>query len=204
MKKVLLGICGIGNGHIERQKNIIDLLLSQGVRVVVASTRHSIDRISVLYPSIDIVEVTIPWITCNADGVNFVDSLSRYQKTGINLYEEFLQFANTVENLFEGKPDFVISDYEPNVAQYAYASNVPLINMEQQAKYLYIPEEPIVGYGIGEEISRLSYFFPRSDLRIISSFFPINISSSTSKVIITPPIVKQLSKNEKRKKKIIV
>ena len=34
MKKVLIGICGIGNGHINRQKLIIDELLKYDVEIV--------------------------------------------------------------------------------------------------------------------------------------------------------------------------
>lgn len=204
MKKVLLGICGIGNGHIERQKNIIDLLLAKDVKIVIATTRNNIERLKRLYPTIDIIEIIIPWITCNANGVDFSDTLFKYRKSQVNLYEEFLEFANAVEEILVGKPNIVISDYEPNVAQYAYASNIPLINMEQQAKYLYIPEENIDGYGIGEEISRLNYFFPKSNMKIISSFFPLKVESSETKIIVTSPIVKELPKNKKCKKKIIV
>jgi hypothetical protein len=41
-----------------------------------------------------------------------------------------------------GKPDLVISDYEPISAQYAYASGTPLVTIDQQSKYLVGDYEP--------------------------------------------------------------
>lgn len=43
-----------------------------------------------------------------------------------------------------------MTDYEPNVAQYAYAVNRPLICLEQQSKFLYLSEEKIEHYSITE------------------------------------------------------
>jgi len=104
-----------------------------------------------------------------------------------NYYKEFLEMAVEVEDYFEGVPDIVISDYEPNVAQYAYARNIKLINLEQQSKYLYIEQEMINNISIIEEKSRLKYFFPKSDLHIISSFFPLNCDNNN--LVVTSPII---------------
>ena len=40
MKKVLIGICGIGNGHVNRQICVIKKLLNQGMKILVATTKE--------------------------------------------------------------------------------------------------------------------------------------------------------------------
>ena len=202
MKKVLVGICGIGNGHINRQMCVIEELLKNEVMVVVATTEEKKKILNREFPQIPIIIITIPWITCGSSGLDYNDCLIKYKNNNIDQYEQFFKFCMLVEMAFKSKPDLIISDYEPNVAQYAYASMTPLICMEQQAKFIYLDELDIKDASIKEEIYRLNYFFPKYDKRIISSFFPICINNE--KVSVVTPIIPKLAIHSKVSKKVVV
>lgn len=203
-KKILLGICDIGNGHVSRQKCIIEELAKCNVEIVLAVTANSMPYFNSVFPDLKKVLIRIPWIFCNNVGVDFNKTLIKYKKDKKDQFKSFLQFASVVQKCFEGEvPDFIISDYEPNVAQFAYSMNIPLICMEQQSKFLFLDNVPIDGITINEEIARLSYFFPKVDYRYISSFFPIEMTDKLHATII-PPILKKLSRKENDKSKVVV
>lgn len=66
---------------------------------------------------------------------------------------------------FLGRPDLVISDYEPVSAQYSYALRIPLVTVDQQSKYLLADSREMPTFGDltpNEEIARLSLFFPKA------------------------------------------
>ena len=201
MKKILIGICGIGNGHLNRQICVINELKSKGFEVLAAT---SIDKVSVIKKkcNIDALPIIIPWIVCDKNGVNFKDTLEKYCLSTQDRFKNFLEFSIAVEKYFNGKPDLVITDYEPNVAEYAYASNLKLITMEQQSKFLYLENIEINDFSINEEINRINYFFPKYDMKIISSFFPINIKKNN--VVVVPPIINELEKRNKEDNKVLV
>lgn len=98
-----------------------------------------------------------------------------------------MELSINIEEEFNGIPDLVIADYEPNVIQYAYVRNLHVICIEQQSKFIYISDDIILGFSSIEEKSRLNYFEPRFDKKIISSFFDININDQ--KVEVVPPII---------------
>lgn len=187
MKKVLVGICDIGNGHINRQKSVISYLRSQGICVAVVTPQRSADYLQRLFPDIKIIQSAIPWITCDKEGIDFIDTLERHVKNKLDYYEIFLRAAIQIEEYFRVKPDLVISDYEPLTARYAYARSIPVICMEQQAKYIYLKNILLADHSNQEEKSRLNLFFPHTDLRIISSFFPVD--NLPKDVICIPPII---------------
>lgn len=200
--KILVGICGIGNGHLNRQTSVIEYLLECGHEVVIATTDNNKEHFFKKCPNVKVININIPWITCNTKGIDFKDSLNKYIDNNVDQYKTFFEFAINVENAFNGIPDVVITDYEPNVAQYSYAVNVPLICMEQQSKFLYLKEEKIENFSIVEEIKRINYFFPKYDKKIISSFFPIKIKDN--KVKIVSPIIKNMKKIDKKKNQVLV
>ena len=70
MKKILVGICGIGNGHINRQICVIEQLLKYDVMVVVATTEDKKKIINRKFSKIPVILVTIPWITCDDTGLD--------------------------------------------------------------------------------------------------------------------------------------
>lgn len=187
MSKILIGTCDIGNGHINRQKSVIRELMKYNTEIVLAVTEKSRPIFLQEFPTLQMVITKIPWIVCNESGVDYRSTLSIYQKDKFDFYENFLLFSQEVTELFSGKPNLVISDYEPTVAWYAYSVNCPLVCVEQQSKYIYLPEIPIPGYSKQEEVSRLNCFFPKVDLRIISSFFKLSLSPDN--VVVIPPIV---------------
>lgn len=200
MKKVLVGICGIGNGHINRQICVIKVLIEHGYKLLIATEKEKIETLKNIFPNEKIIELTIPWIVCDKDGLNYKETLNKYNN--IDYFRKYLEFGINVEKELNGKPDLVISDYEPNVAQYAYSANIPLITMEQQSKFLYLDEIKIDNHSIEEEKYRLNYFFPRYDKKIISSFFPIDFEKSD--VIQVPPIISSISKKETKEDFILV
>ena len=194
MKKILIGVCGIGNGHINRQACVINELLKEKIQVVVATQAEKVNILKERFPTLNIIKINIPWITCNEDGIDINNTLNKYKEDKINQYSEFLEFCLKVENIFNGRPDLIISDYEPNVAQYAYLRGVPIITMEQQSKFLYIKEINLNGYSIKEEKARINYFFPKYSKKIISSFFPMNIKDKD--IIVVPPIIDKIEKQK--------
>ena len=69
--KILIGICGIGNGHLNRQTNVINLLKQNGNEIVIATTNNNILNLKERFPNTKILEVNIPWIACNEKGIDF-------------------------------------------------------------------------------------------------------------------------------------
>ena len=53
VKKILLGVCDIGNGHISRQKCIIKELLKCNVELILAVTDNSIRKFDYEFPEIE-------------------------------------------------------------------------------------------------------------------------------------------------------
>jgi hypothetical protein len=204
VKKILLGVCDIGNGHISRQKCIIRELLKCNVELILAVTENSIMKFDYEFPEIKKVLINIPWVSCDNEGVNFEDTLRRYRDSKKDQFESFLEFSVKVRQCFHGDPpDIVMTDYEPNVAQFAYAMNIPLICMEQHSKFLYLHSEEIDGVTINEGAARLRFFFPKVDYRFISSFSPISIEDKEG-VTVLSPIIRKLTKSKIDQSKIVV
>jgi Glycosyl transferase family 1 len=67
--------------------------------------------------------------------LDFAASLDAAQNQHINFFQENIAAMAQAQKMI-GKPDLVISDYEPVSAQYAYAYDAPLITVDQQSKYL--------------------------------------------------------------------
>jgi len=200
--KILIGICGIGNGHLSRQTNVINLLMNNHHEIVIATTKNNINYFENKFPNFKVLEISIPWIACNSKGIDFETSMKKYQEGEIDQFSEFLNFSMGVEKTFSGVPDLVITDYEPNVAQYSYAVDIPLICMEQQSKFLYLDEIKIRNYSILEEKKRINYFFPKYAYKVISSFFPIIIKDKNIKVV--TPIISPLKEIKPKKNHILV
>ena len=170
--------------------------------IVIATTKNNINYFEKKFSNFKVLEISIPWIACNSKGIDFVTSMNRYNEGNIDQFSEFLNFSINVEKAFSGVPDLVITDYEPNVAQYSYAIDKPLICMEQQSKFLYLDEMKISNYSILEEKKRINYFFPKYAYKVISSFFPIVIKEKNVKVV--TPIISPLNKIISKKNHILV
>lgn len=190
--KILYGICGIGSGHTQRQLPIITHLAKTCRIVVFAYGQsytfyrdhfHKQDNVTVLM-------VSVPFYVGNGSGIDF--ALSHQRNAGQDHLSVNLQAMARAQALL-GKPDLVITDYEPNAAQYAYATGAPLVTLDQQSKYLLgdFPED-LNGQSYRDEVALLSMFFPRADLRLACSFFkvlPRKGSDKTEEVEIVAPIL---------------
>ena len=60
IKKILVGICGIGNGHINRQICVIKELLRNNYEVLVATESCKIQAIKDTFKNVKVIELYIP------------------------------------------------------------------------------------------------------------------------------------------------
>lgn len=181
----MYGICGIGNGHLYRQLPIIESLLKDNHYIMFFCYGNSLAYIKkhyAMHPNVNMVEVNVPYYIGNAEGLDFVKT---EQINRIDFDINLKAFAET--QLWLGKPDLVISDYEPFSAQYGYAYNCKVITIDQQSKY-FVEDYPdqLAGTGYNDEVMRLRMFFPLAQ-RIACSFFKVD---SSPEVEIVPPILR--------------
>lgn len=186
MKKVLYGICGIGNGHFFRQTPVIDFLLSQQTQILFFAYGESLKLLNRYQdnPLVKIVEVAVPYFIGNPQGLDFIttEQINKNFDYSINLKA----FSETQSWL--GNPDVVLTDYEPVSAQYGYAYGVNVITIDQQSKFFSRSTPPeINGFTCEDEIMRLNMFFPVAR-RLACSFFRV---SEKNDVIIVPPLYRQ-------------
>ena len=190
--KILYGICGIGNGHTYRQLPIIEHFAKTCEIMIFAHgasydfyTGHFKDN-----PSVKIIWVAVPFYVGNSNGLDFKATAETFLDREQDIFKTNCLALDHAQNEL-GKPDIVITDYEPISAQYAYAYNIPLITIDQQSKYLCgnFPKE-VGGFTFEDEIARLHMFFPKVQARIACSFFNVSIKDNSDKVSIFPPILK--------------
>jgi uncharacterized protein (TIGR00661 family) len=194
-KKILYGICGIGNGHTFRQLPIVKYLADQGNEILIFGYDASLKFFSDFsknYKNISIQRVEVPYYQGNPKGLDFAASnqITANQKDFFRVNCEAMAQADRTL----GKPDLVMSDYEPVSAQYAYACSSPLVTIDQQSKYL-VGNFPSLlnGQGYSDEVMRLNMFFPRVDRRFACSFFQVISSEDQAKnsmVDIVPPVLR--------------
>ncbi|HSI20356.1 MAG TPA: glycosyltransferase family protein [Verrucomicrobiae bacterium] len=189
-KKILYGVCGIGNGHTQRQLPLIEHFAGRHTIVIFAYDSsyafyaNHFDN----HPSVTVVEVAVPFYVGSKDGIDFeaTEQLPRNQKdfAGINAK------AKAMAKELIGTPDLVISDYEPICAEYAYEHGAPLITIDQQSKYLAgdFPQE-LHGLTYADEVARLKLFFPTAACRIACSFFDVRKKEGGDDVLMLPSIL---------------
>ncbi|OGL98298.1 hypothetical protein A2318_00535 [Candidatus Uhrbacteria bacterium RIFOXYB2_FULL_45_11] len=192
MKKILYGVCGIGNGHTQRALPLIEHFAKQH-QVVIFAYGSSLAFFRKQFDGHDhilVLEVAVPFYVGNKEGIDFeaTKNLPANQKEfdAINANA----FALTEELL--GTPDLVISDYEPISAEYSYKHNAPLVTIDQQSKYLTgdFPTE-LHGETFADEVARLKLFFPIANDRIACSFFDVTKTLDGMDVKMFPPILKE-------------
>lgn len=201
--KIVFGVCSLGQGHINRQKLIIKNFLNKGHQILVVTSSGN-NYFQQEFLDVSVVSCSVPWISTDNDGIDFIDCLKKHENNNIDYFKEFLLMSIEIEKYFNGEPDLVISDYEPNVAKYAYARDIKLVNLEQQSKFLYLSEQNVNNINLLEEKSRIKYFFPKSDFRIISSFFDINYNGDESVFLIPPIIAKNSTEFDVDDKLVVV
>lgn len=198
MKKILYGICGIGNGHFFRQMPIIDFLISQKYQVLFFAYGESLKLLNRYKDNslIKIVEVNVPYFIGDKNGLDFINT----ELINSNFDYSLNLKAFSEAQAWLGKPDLVLSDYEPVCAQYGYAFGVPVITIDQQSKFFTkSTPENINGFTCTDEIMRLNMFFPLAK-RLACSFFNV---AEKNDVIIIPPIHRQSILDIKNKRQPI-
>ena len=196
-KKILYGVCGIGMGHTYRQLPLLDELAKDNriVLFVYGESKSFYEEHFRHSENVTVLTVSVPFYVGNAQGLDFAETAKRIAASGID-HEAINLAAMELTQKLIGKPDLVISDYEPVCAQYAYASGTPLVTIDQQSKYLVGDySQAIAGQTCLDEVARLRLFFPKAALRLACSFFTvprraIGRSAASEKVIICPPIIK--------------
>lgn len=193
-KKILYGVCGIGMGHTHRQLPLLDAL-SRDNRIVLFAYGESLRFYKEHFAGserVTIVPVAVAFYAGNAEGLDFAETARRIKASGIDYQAINLAAMEAAQKLI-GKPDLVISDYEPVSAQYAYACGAPLVTIDQQSKYLAADFSRVLrGQTCLDEVARLRLFFPQAAARIACSFFavPQDGKAEAEKVLFYPPIIK--------------
>ena len=182
---ILYGICGIGNGHYNRQLPIIRYLLNQGHKIVVFTYGEGLAYFRNRFPAhqnLSIVPVANPYYVGARDGLDFEQTAEA--KSNQNVDFNRINASAMKHALKElGRPDLVISDYEMVSAQYAYAKHAPLVTLDQQSKYLVGDfSTDLNGTNYQDEIERLRMFFPVATKRIAVSFFRVPTSTKSNGV----------------------
>jgi uncharacterized protein (TIGR00661 family) len=196
-KKILYGVCGIGMGHTYRQLPLLDELAKDNriVLFVYGESKVFYEEHFRHSKNVTVLTVSVPFYVGNAQGLDFAETARLIAASGID-HEAINLTAMELTQKLIGKPDLVISDYEPVSAQYAYASGTPLVTIDQQSKYLIGDySQAIAGQTCLDEVARLRLFFPAAALRLACSFFTVprravGKSAASEEVIICPPIIK--------------
>ena len=187
-KKIIYGICGIGNGHTYRQEPVIAQLAKEGHQICIFAYGESLKYYSSKYSEnicIKVLQVAIPFYIGSIDkGLDFGQTA---QINNNNYFHINTQAMAEAQNWL-GRPDLCVTDYEPVSAQYAYAYQAPVITFDQQSKYLAQTfPETLAGLSYHDEVMRLNMFFPLVYKRIACSFF--DVRHEKSDLLIMPPIL---------------
>jgi uncharacterized protein (TIGR00661 family) len=188
--KLLYGISGIGTGHSNRQMPIIEHFARDSeVAIFCYDESHRIySKRFADQDNVTIIPIDIPFIAGNLHGLDWEETARVNRGKDFNTINS-QAMAKAQEVL--GRPDLVVTDYEPLSAQYAYAHDAPLVTLDQQSKYLLGHEFPEVeGQSFQDEIMRLRMFFPTADARVACSFFQVDSTENRYGVTIFPPTLK--------------
>ncbi len=191
-RKILYGVCGIGNGHTQRQLPLLEYF-SKDSQIVIFAFDLSLNFFKKYFignSNVTVVEVAVPFYVGTKDGLDLeaTAKLEQNQKD----FDKINNAAFIKAREILGKPDLVISDYEPNAAKYGYEHGVSVVTIDQQSKYLYglFPKE-LGGLTYMDEVARLKMFFPTAATRIACSFFDVARREDGEKVLMFPPIINQ-------------
>lgn len=186
--KILVGICGIGHGHCARQFQIIRELEKNGHEIRILTYGNGVTFFENY--DIKVYKVFVPFVMFKNGRIDFFNYI---KKNNIKILTGYFQNKKIFKELKKENfiPDICISDYEPIVASFSYKLNIPLINIDQQSKFIYIEADKINGFSIFEEKNRMKLFFPKCDQKLIISFYKIDKKLLPSNVKILPPIIRE-------------
>ncbi|MEJ3744823.1 glycosyltransferase family protein [Actinomycetes bacterium KLBMP 9797] len=177
-RRVLVGACGMGNGHASRQLNLVNRLRERGHQVAIITFGDGVAALDDAFPSH--VPIAVPthhpggWVAMTPTGIDISRSAANGRALDPGGDAWNFALAEQVVAQLGGEPDAVLTDYEPASAQLAYMFGSRLITTEQQSKFLMYRTPDAGGYTRWHEAAKLRYFFPAADRRIASSFFPLD------------------------------
>ncbi len=191
-KKLLWGVCGVGCGHAYRQLPLLNHFAVRH-RIVIFAYGNSLRIYSQAFKNrknVTVLEVAPPYWMDGEYGIGFRETAGlakNMEQDSLTINCEALARAGELI----GRPDLVISDYEPTSAQYAYAYDAPLVTLDQQSKYLCdgFPEK-LDGTDRSSEVMRLNMFFPKAEARLACSFFRPKGKNNRSDIRLFPPILR--------------
>ncbi|KKP95878.1 MAG: hypothetical protein US13_C0002G0188 [candidate division TM6 bacterium GW2011_GWE2_36_25] len=190
-KNIVVGVCGIGNGHCNRQLPIISTLLEQNHQITILTYGDGLSFFKNKFgqhKNVTIILVANPYFVGCPQGLDF-EKTALSSKNNVDFNHINSQAMHLLSQKI-GTPDLVISDYEMVAAQYAYAKQVPLLTLDQQSKYLVGKFEATLNKtSYIDEIERLNLFFPLAAKRIATSFFKVE-KINNKEVEVLPSILK--------------
>lgn len=187
--KILYGICGLGRGHVMRQFPILQALVNRGDALAILAYGESL---SVLRPwghahGVCVEEVAVPFVVGTATGIDLVATQNHPDNQ--RDFEALNAPAKAAALNALGTPDVALSDYEPTVAEVAYAHGLPLVTIDQQSKMLLANNTlpPVLaGLTAADEVARLRYFFPTAAHRLACSFFRVGGTGGGVRIVPSP------------------
>lgn len=115
MKKIVYGICGIGNGHLFRQLPILNHLLNYGHKIIIFTYGTAYEFFNNQFilklsseekDRLKIVKVDVPYFIGNINGLDFIKAA---QINDLSMNNNLMAFS--IAQDYIGKPDLIISDY---------------------------------------------------------------------------------------------
>lgn len=203
--KILIGVCGIGNGHCIRQYELCKALLKREHEIRILTYGKGVTFFK--NTDIKVYDVYVPMITFKGEKINIYDFVKRnILKIVPGTLKNKIVYKQLKKENFV--PDLCISDYEPTVAKIAYKLKKTLINIDQHSKFIYM-NDIVNGFSNVEEKKRLNLFFPNSEKMFSVSFYNLPKILLPSNVKILYPIIRDdlkqaLNFKHIQKKQIIV
>jgi uncharacterized protein (TIGR00661 family) len=178
-------------GHTYRQLPVIEHF-ARSSRMVILAYGQSFKFYSQLYAGSDNVvvqPVSVPFYAGNAQGLDFKATARQNALQGTDHVTVNCVALARAQALI-GRPDLVLTDYEPVSAQFAYAVDAPLVTIDQQSKYLVgdFPKQ-LGGEFYRDEVARLRMFFPSATARYACSFFAVTPKETRETVEIVAPVL---------------
>jgi uncharacterized protein (TIGR00661 family) len=189
--KILIGVCGIGNGHSMRQASVVRELLVRDHRLAMVGWDASLAFFQRHYPGIPRFEVTVPWLPGNLTGLDFTAAARDERNRAWPGWVVNATAYDGVLGALGGPPDLILTDYCSPAAELGYATHCPVVTIDNQSKFLGYQFPDLAGYSRNEERARLALFFPRAAARVAVSFFRIDWPRDPLyDVTVIPPFVR--------------
>ena len=170
--KIFYGICGDGRGHAARSFALIEKLQSIGHDVTVFTFDEAYELLSISgIPDHKIFKIAGLRFGQNESGISIVETI----KNAWNFFFEAKKDLRSIKSEIRksGKPDLIISDFEPLLPRIAIYFGIPYITIDNQHKFCTPLRE---GFSFWLQLYSalagifISQYIPKPTLSIISTF----------------------------------